>query len=98
MRVLAMNAFIRKNTEELCKKLKSMGYSHVENGNGGWHIPMNKLDFLVTGIETNYAGTGKDFAYYMGTNGYWYNSWVDCGEDEEKFLTIAKEAINNSNQ
>lgn len=90
-----MNAFIRKNTEELRKKLESMGYSHVDNGHGEWHIPMNKLDYLVTGIETNYAGTCKDFAYYMGTNGYWYNSWVDCGQDEEKFLTIAQEAIDN---
>lgn len=93
-----MRVLIRKNTEELRKKLKSMGYSHVDNGHGEWHIPMNQLDYLVTGIETNYAGTGKDFAYYMGTNGYWYDSWIDCGEDEEKFLTIAKEAIDNSIQ
>lgn len=75
-----------------------MGYSHVDNGHCEWHIPMNQLDYLVTGIETNYAGTGKDFAYYMGTNGYWYNSWVDCGQDEEKFLAIAQEAIDNSIQ
>ena len=54
---------------------------------------MSKLAYLVTGIEKNFAGTGKDFAYYMGTNGYWYDSWIDCGEDEEKFLTIAQEAI-----
>lgn len=90
-----MRVFIRKNTEELCKKLESMGYSHVDNGHGGWHIPMNQLDNLVTGIESNCASTGKDFAYYMGTNGYWSDMWVDCGLDEEKFLTIAKEAIDN---
>lgn len=90
-----MKAFIRKNTKELCETLESMGYSHVDNGHGAWHIPMNELDYIVTGIETNYAGTGKDFAYYMGVNGYWSDMWVDCGEDEEKFLTIAKEAIDN---
>ena len=37
----------------------------------------------------------KDFAYYMGVNGYLSDMWVDCGEDEEKFLTLAKEAIDN---
>lgn len=93
-----MEVFIRKNTEELWKKLESMGYSYVDNGHGEWYIPMNQLDYLVTGIKTNYAGTGKDFAYYMGTNGYWSDMWVDCGQDEEKFLTIAKEAIYNSIQ
>jgi hypothetical protein len=50
---------------------------------------------LRTGIEYNYAGTGKDFAYYMGVNGYWSDWWEDCGQDEERFLTIAKEAIDN---
>lgn len=93
-----MKAFIRKNTEELCKKLELMGYSHVDNGHDEWHIPMNKLDYLVTGFERNYAGTGKDFAYYMGTNGYWSDMWIDCEQDEEKFLTIAKEAIDNLKQ
>lgn len=65
-----MNVFIRKNTEELCKKLESMGYSHVDNGHGEWHIPMNQLTYLRTGVEYNYAGTGKDFPYYMGVNDY----------------------------
>lgn len=92
-----MNVFIRKNTEELCKKLESMGYSHVDNGHGEWHIPMNQLTYLRTGIEFNYAGTGKDFPYYMGVNGYWSDMWIDCEQDEEKFLTIAKEAIDNLN-
>ena len=90
-----MVVFIRKNTEELRKKLESMGYTHVDNGHGEWHIPMSQLSYLRTGIVSNYAGTGKDFAYYMGTNGYWSDMWFDCGQDEEKFLTIAKEAINN---
>ena len=90
-----MKVFIRKNTEELCKKLESIGYSHVDNGHDEWHIPMSRLPYLCTGIESNYAGTGKDFAYYMGTNGYWSDMWVDCEQDEEKFLTIAKEAIDN---
>ena len=91
-----MKAFIRKNTKELRKKLELIGYSYVDNGHNEWHIPINELDYLVTGIQMNYAGTGKDFAYYMGTNGYWYDSWIDCGKDEEKFLTLAKEAIDNS--
>ena len=86
--------FIRKNTKELREKLEAMGYSHVDNGHGEWHIPMSQLSYLRTGIESNYAGTGKDFAYYMGTNGYWFDSWVDCGEDEEMFLKLAQEAIN----
>lgn len=90
-----MNAFIRKNTKELQRKLELLGYTYVDNGHGEWHIPISQLSYLHTGIERNYAGTGKCFAYYMGTNGYWYNSWIDCGEDEEKFLTIAKEAIDN---
>ena len=90
-----MNVFIRKNTEELCKKLESMGYSHVDNGHDEWHIPMNQLTYLLTGVEYNYAGTGKDFPYYMGVNGYWSDMWVDCEQDEEKFLTIVKEAIDN---
>lgn len=90
-----MNVFIRKNTEELCKKLESMGYSHVDNGHGEWHIPMNQLTYLLTGVEYNYGGTGKDFPYYMGVNGYWSDWWEDCGQDEEKFLNLAKKAIDN---
>lgn len=90
-----MKVFIRKNTEELRKKLESIGYSYVDNGNSDWHIPMSRLPYLCTGIESNYAGTGKDFAYYICTNGYWSDMWVDCGQDEEKFLTTAKEAIDN---
>ena len=90
-----MEAFIRKNTKEIRKKLESMGYTFIANGHGEWHIPINELSCLHTGIERNYGGTGKDFAFYMGVNGYWYDSWIDCGEDEEKFLTIAKEAIDN---
>lgn len=90
-----VRAFIRKNTKELQEKLEAMGYTYTPNGHGEWNIPMSKLAYLVTGIEKNFAGTGNDFAYYMGTNGYWYDSWIDCGEDEEKFLAIAQEAIDN---
>lgn len=82
-------AFIRKNTQALRDKFEAMGYSHVENGHGEWHIPICELPHLHTGIY-------KGFYYYMGTNGYWYDSWVDCGEDEEMFLKIVQEAINES--
>ena len=90
--------FIRKNTKELREKLEAMGYSHVNNGHGEWHIPMSQLSYLRTDIVSNYPCTGKDFAYYMDTNGYWYDSWVDCGEDEEMFLKLAQEAINELKQ
>ena len=72
--------FIRKNTPELRKKLEELGYKAQCNGNNEWFIPMNKLPYLVT-----YPCCGS----YMGTTGYWYDTDIDCEENEELFLALA---------
>ena len=71
--------FIRKNTPELRKKLRELGYNELCNGHDGWFIPMNELPYLVT-----YPWVGS----YMGTAGYWYDSDIDCEENEQLFLAL----------
>lgn len=73
--------FIRKNTPELRSKLERLGYKYTPNGVGEWFIPIESLDFICVNIYSN----GK----YIGENGYWNHSWIDCGTNEKLFIAIA---------
>lgn len=72
--------FIRKNTPELRKKLEELGYTNIPSGIGGWFIPIEEREYLVT-----YPISG----WYQGCNGYWYEDDLDCGTNEELFLALA---------
>lgn len=74
------SCFIRKNTPELRKKLKELGYTNTPNGRGEWFIPIEELKYLVT-----YPISGC----YQGCNGYWYEDDFDCGINEDLFLALA---------
>lgn len=73
--------FIRKNTPELRSKLERLGYKYTQNGVEEWFIPIESLDFICVNIYPE----GK----YIGENGYWDRSWIDCGTNEQLFLAIA---------
>lgn len=73
--------FIRKNTPELRSKLERLGYKYTPNGVEEWFIPIESLDFICVNIYSS----GK----YIGENGYWNHSWIDCGTNEQLFLAIA---------
>lgn len=76
--------FIRKNTEELRKKLEQLGYTLIPNGYGVWHIPIKDCTYLFCGVDV-YQGTTIPF--YMGRmckpRAYY------CEENETLFLAIA---------
>ena len=77
------SCFIRKNTAELRKKLEELGYIQLENGVNEWHIPISKLSYLRTDYSDEIGN------YFIGENGYWYDSDIDCGTNEDCFLAIA---------
>lgn len=77
--------FIRKNTPELRKKLEELGYSH--------HSPYNvndddKRDFILCFNGRYYLLEQYNWVIRYGHPLKKYGS-VDCGTDEEKFLSIA---------
>lgn len=72
---------IRKNTPLLRKKLEKIGYRLLPNGIGEWYIPIEKLTYLVT---NSYEDGG-----YIGENGKWDNSCIDCDDNEDLFLSLS---------
>jgi hypothetical protein len=67
-------AFIRKNTPELRKKLKELGY---------------KLIFSVRYAYTDVIYAHNDYVYGDIPKNYTENGVVDCGTNESLFLAIA---------
>lgn len=78
--MFTQSCIIRKNTQELVEALEKLGYKYTDNGVNEWFIPLEKLNFLGVNLYSN----GK----YMGVNGLWSKTWIDCGENEELFLAI----------
>lgn len=76
--------FIRKNTEELRKKLEQLGYTLIPNGYDVWNIPIKDCTYLFCDVDS-YQGTAIPF--YMGRMckpcAYY------CKENETLFLAIA---------
>lgn len=99
-----MNAFIRKNTLELRDKLQAIGCDICPCaiwGNSKWlYICINKDEVNIHGIgywdETfDFKSVEGTLEFFLYENEHSDSPAIDCGQDEEKFLTIAKEAINN---
>ena len=100
-----MKAFIRKNTKELRNKLKNMGYTIcpcTEYENAVWLdiLDLNNSIHGVGFVEEDLTGRKTvqaelDFFLYENSNSK--NPAIDCNDNEEKFITIAKEIINEKN-
>lgn len=76
--------FIRKNTEELRKKLEELGYTLIPNGYAEWNIPTKECTYLFCDVDVYQDSL---ISFYMGRmckpNGLY------CGENEALFLAIA---------
>jgi hypothetical protein len=99
------SAFIRKNNPELLTKLKELGYSIcicTEFEDSVWlHIfTENKTIHGIGYFDPDYTPSSQKailekFLYENNTS---INPSIDCLEDDEKFLKIAKELINGENK
>lgn len=78
-------AFIRKNTPELRKKLEGLGYLFIPNGWNEWSIPIENCEYLLCDTDTY---QGNPISYYTGKVCK-PNLGIDCGANEELFLSIA---------
>lgn len=78
-------AFIRKNTPELRKKLEGLGYLFIPNGWNEWRIPIENCEYLLCDTDTY---QGNPISYYTGKVCK-PNFGIDCGANEELFLSIA---------
>lgn len=78
-------AFILKNTPELRKKLEELGYLFIPNGWNEWSIPIENCEYLLCDTDTY---QGNPISYYTGKVCK-PNLGIDCGTNEELFLTIA---------
>ena len=78
-------AFIRKNPPELRKKLEGLGYLFIPNGWNEWSIPIENCEYLLCDTDTY---QGNPISYYTGKVCK-PNLGIDCGANEELFLSIA---------
>lgn len=78
-------AFICKNTPELRKKLEGLGYLFIPNGWNEWSIPIENCEYLLCDTDTY---QGNPISYYTGKVCK-PNLGIDCGANEELFLSIA---------
>ena len=83
--MFTQSCIIKKNTPNLRKKLEELGYVYTPNGAGEWFIPIEELSYLGVNLYSN--------ENYMGVNGIWSKHWIDCGDNEELFLTIASQNL-----
>lgn len=85
------SAFIRKNTQELRKKLEELGYSSCVGSHGEGSI------ILATLVIKRFHGDRKGGRGYITTysnekdaeNDSIKNGIIDCSDNEELFLAIA---------
>lgn len=100
-----MEAFIRKNTQELRDKLQAMGCDICPCAtweDSKWlDISISKNRISIHGIgywdETcSFNSVEEALKFFLHENEHSDNPAVDCGEDEEKFLGIVRETIDNS--
>lgn len=95
--------FIRKNTPELRLKLRKLGYNMCPCAlfeDSVWlHISFLTSEPTFHGIgyvDEEYTGRKtiqEELDFFLYENSKSKNPWIDCGEDEEKFLTLAKELL-----
>lgn len=95
--------FIRKNTPELRDKLKELGYHICPCAlfeDSVWlHTSFLTDEPIVHGIgfvDEEYTGRKtiqEELDFFLYENSKSQNPWIDCGEEEEKFLTLAKELL-----
>lgn len=78
-------AFIRKNTPNLRNKLEVFGYLFIPNGWNEWSIPIENCEYLLCDTDTY---QGNPISYYTGKVCK-PNLGIDCGANEELFLSIA---------
>lgn len=78
------SCFIRKNTEELRKKLEELGYTLIPNGYAEWNIPTKECIYLFCDVEVYQESL---ISFYMGRMCKPYGFY--CGENEALFLAIA---------
>lgn len=78
-------AFIRKNTPNLRNKLEVFGYLFIPNGWNEWSIPIENCEYLLCDTDTY---QGNPISYYTGKVCK-PNLGIDCGTNEELFLSIA---------
>ncbi|EXZ16687.1 hypothetical protein M067_4949 [Bacteroides fragilis str. J-143-4] len=76
--------FIRKNTEELRKKLEELGYTLIPNGYAEWNIPTKECTYLFCDVDVYQDSL---ISFYMGRMCKPYGLY--CGENEALFLAIA---------
>lgn len=98
-----MEAFIRKNTQELRDKLQAMGCDICPCAtfeNSKWlDMSISKNGVGIHGLgywdETcNFNSVEDALRFFLYENEHCDNPSVDCGEDEEMFLNLVQEAIN----
>ena len=70
------SCFIRKNTPELRKKLKGLGYTYNGRDTESW------------GVSALYCFDGKYYEVYPAKPSR-YHLIIDCGTNEDLFLSIA---------
>ena len=71
--------FIRKNTPELRKKLEKLGYKYST-------FDDLKLDGIITFPDRNHYSV---WAEYHFNGKHTLKSYIDCGTNEELFLTLS---------
>lgn len=72
--------FIRKNTLELRKRLKELGYTFLPSVYNKQDIPIYTLPYLQCGTE-------RSISYYTVKNGC--IDGINCGTNEQLFLALA---------
>lgn len=92
------DCFIRKNTPELRDKLQELGYyichCTVVYRDAVWLVTCNKTGKpSVHGIGYGDKNIQSALDFFLYENEKSENPLIDCGEDEEMFLKIAKENL-----
>lgn len=102
MKINMETCFIRKNTPELRNKLKDIGYKICiccEFEDNKWlhtFIHENRIEVHGIGLWDEMCPFSKDdvFNYFLYENTQKKKPDIDCQENEEKFLSIAKNTMN----
>ena len=100
-------AFIRKNTQELRDKLEAMGcyICCCASWKDSWWLDVNynggKVDVHGIGFydeSCDAHSVEEAINLFIYENEHSNNPAVDCGEDEDMFLGIVQEAVNELNK
>ena len=101
-----IEAFIRKNTQELRLRLEALGchICHCATWKDSKWLDIHSDGIAVTVHGIGYWDETFDLksvegalSFFLYENEQSDNPAVDCGEDEEMFLRLAQEAVNELN-